>query len=296
MVSVIIATRNRSGILRYCIDSLLKQTAGTDQFEVIVADNASTDDTSTVVNGYCKSYANIKYLSETNIGSSAPRNAGAAQAKYEWLAFIDDDGWVENDFIEEVIDTARQFPFTCFGGWFVPWYRQPKLKWMKDEWFSFPKFLEQTGELKAPDNIPAGIFIIKKASFNLVGGFPLNYGIINGQMGFAEENWIQMELRKRGLPIGFNPKLLLHHLVAEQKYQWRWHLLKSYRKAIDMQKLQGPLSFSQKLMNILRGIAAAFFQLLKNLPLLLFSRTYYYQNYLISSLSFTYRMFGSARA
>ena len=54
MVSVIIATRNRSEILKYCIDSLLKQDASTDLYEIIVADNDSTDDTKKMVDEFKK--------------------------------------------------------------------------------------------------------------------------------------------------------------------------------------------------------------------------------------------------
>ena len=295
MVSVIVATRNRSGILPRCIDSLIAQEASKDLFEIIIVDNDSTDDTAKVIHQYVSLHPNIVGIKEVSIGSSAPRNAGIKIARYEWLAFIDDDGWVEPNFITEVIKEGNRNIYACFGGWFIPWYIQPKLKWMKDEWFSYPKFLSTTGDLDPKLYLPCGILIVNRGYMNELGGFPENLGIINGKMGFAEENWIQYELRKRNLRIGFVPSLVLHHLVAPVKYHLSWHLKRLYYKGRDWQHINGKIHVFEKIKRIIRGSLAAIYLLVKNLPRLLTQKNYYFQQYIIECLSYALRMWGSVK-
>lgn len=87
-ISVIIPTHNRSELLARAIRSVLDQTYN--QVEIIVVDDASTDNTKSVVESFRA--ANIKYIRhETNMGGSASRNTGIKNASYEYIAFLDDD-------------------------------------------------------------------------------------------------------------------------------------------------------------------------------------------------------------
>lgn len=92
VVSVITPTYNDSGTLSRAIDSVLNQTYGT--FEYIIVDDASTDDTESVVELYDDT--RIQYLRhEENKGGSAARNTGIEQAKGKYVAFLDaDDEWL----------------------------------------------------------------------------------------------------------------------------------------------------------------------------------------------------------
>ena len=72
-VSVIIPTYNRGWIVREAIDSVLAQ--GFKDFEVIVVDDGSTDDTDRILESYA---ASIRFIKQTNLGVSAARNKGIA--------------------------------------------------------------------------------------------------------------------------------------------------------------------------------------------------------------------------
>ena len=82
-VSVIIPTYNRAGMLRQAILSVLAQTYR--DFEVIVADDGSTDDTDAVVASFQDT---VRYIRQANSGASAARNLGTSVARGDYLLFL----------------------------------------------------------------------------------------------------------------------------------------------------------------------------------------------------------------
>lgn len=86
-VSVIIPTYNRSGYLSQAIGSVVAQTYG--DWEAIIIDDGSTDDTATVV--VAMGDPRIRYYRQENAGRSAARNRGLELARGEFIAFLDDD-------------------------------------------------------------------------------------------------------------------------------------------------------------------------------------------------------------
>jgi len=88
MVSVIIPTYNRAHVLARSIQSVLNQTF--QDFELIIVDDGSTDDTESLVNRF--SSKKIKYVRhQKNQGGSPARNTGIRLAKGDYIAFLDDD-------------------------------------------------------------------------------------------------------------------------------------------------------------------------------------------------------------
>jgi glycosyltransferase involved in cell wall biosynthesis len=89
LFSVVIPTFNRAGHLRQALDSVFAQTFG--DYEVIVVDDGSTDDTEKVANHYGN---RIQLFRQSNQGPGAARNLGIQEARGEFVAFLDsDDIW-----------------------------------------------------------------------------------------------------------------------------------------------------------------------------------------------------------
>lgn len=94
--SVVIPTFNRAGLATAAVKSVLAQTYH--DFEVIVVDDGSTDETREALEQFaskdrtCEN--DVRYVYQTNQGQSAARNKGIAEAKGDWIAFLDsDDTW-----------------------------------------------------------------------------------------------------------------------------------------------------------------------------------------------------------
>src|SRR3989344_8773435 len=100
MISVIIPTYNRALMVKRAIESVLAQSY--ENFEIIVADDGSTDDTKEALSGYINS-GKIKYIFQDNAGPGAARNAGIKHAKGELVAFLDsDDEWVPDKLEKQI--------------------------------------------------------------------------------------------------------------------------------------------------------------------------------------------------
>ncbi len=90
LVSVIIPTYNRAWALKKAIDSVLEQDYK--NFELIVVDDGSTDETEALVKKYEKS---VKYIQQPNMGVSTARNKGISASAGPFIAFLDsDDYWL----------------------------------------------------------------------------------------------------------------------------------------------------------------------------------------------------------
>jgi len=88
LFSVMILTHNRSDLLQEAIQSVLAQTF--QDFEIIIIDDHSTDNTCQVVSSYQDK--RIKYyLNERSKGQAGARNTAISKSKGEWIAFLDDD-------------------------------------------------------------------------------------------------------------------------------------------------------------------------------------------------------------
>ena len=109
-ISVIIPMYNAEKYIDECLQSLLKQTF--QNFEVIVVDDCSTDNSVRIVENLQKNFeGRLKIIStEKNSGwASVPRNLGLSVAKGKYVTFMDNDDFMEPDALNELYETAEKF-------------------------------------------------------------------------------------------------------------------------------------------------------------------------------------------
>lgn len=107
-VSVIIPAFNGAGTIREQLDALCEQTY-LGEYEVVVVDNGSTDETPQIVDEYTNRDHRIRLVpSPKSQGTSAARNAGAAAAKGDFLAYCDQDDVASKDWLCALVEIAPQ--------------------------------------------------------------------------------------------------------------------------------------------------------------------------------------------
>ncbi|MFX0134838.1 MAG: glycosyltransferase [Candidatus Hodarchaeota archaeon] len=101
-ISVVIPVYNREKILRQCLNSVLNQTYN--NYEVIVVDNNSTDNTKKIIKKFQKKNKKIKYLFESKRGTAAARYKGEINSRGDIILMTDSDCIVPKNWIEEMIE------------------------------------------------------------------------------------------------------------------------------------------------------------------------------------------------
>jgi len=102
-ITVAICTYNRSFILERTLKSLTRQTVSPSQFELIVVDNGSQDDTIKICNMMKDELPDLRYIStQTNTGTSMARNAAFKASKGDYILFMDDDSIASETWIERL--------------------------------------------------------------------------------------------------------------------------------------------------------------------------------------------------
>lgn len=108
-ISIIVPVYNAEVTLPRCIESLLRQTF--QDFEIILIDDCSKDQSCTIIKQYENQDNRIKYVFATkNEGSSAARNLGLDFARGEYVMFADSDDFVTSDWIEQLYHTQTTNP------------------------------------------------------------------------------------------------------------------------------------------------------------------------------------------
>ena len=101
IVSVIITTYNRGYLIDKAINSVLNQTY--QDYEIIIVDDGSTDNTKEVVKGFIDSRINYIFYAD-NLGVSAARNTGIKASQGEYIALLDsDDEWLPEKLEKQVV-------------------------------------------------------------------------------------------------------------------------------------------------------------------------------------------------
>ena len=103
-VSIVVPVYNTAEYLPACLDSILAQSF-TD-FELILVDDGSTDDSLRICEAYAFRDARIRVFHQQNAGVSAARNFGVEQAQGDWLCYVDSDDVVLPAYLQDMLEAA----------------------------------------------------------------------------------------------------------------------------------------------------------------------------------------------
>ena len=194
LVSVIIATKNRAHYLSEAIESVLRQEYR--NFEIIVVDGGSTDNTEEVA----KSYKEVRFILQDGGGIAEAWNLGISIAKGDMIAFIDsDDIWTANK-LRVQVDYLLAHPEVQ--------YVVSKLKYFLQPGCPIPAQFRKnllTGEY--PGYLPQSL-LARKELFAEIGTFDGHYKIGN------DIDWF-VRAKDQCVPMTIIPEVLLHRRVHE---------------------------------------------------------------------------------
>lgn len=224
MLSIIICSYNRASYISDALTSLYCQSAGLNEFEVIIVDNNSTDNTKEIYAIWRQTNTNgqFTFISETKQGASFARNMGATIAKGEWVCFMDDDAVATPNYVENILKHIQNKPDAVgFGGRIIPKYIPAEPKWMSYYVSSLVGNFDyapiacafENGKYPLESNM-----IVKKTVYDQIGGFNVNLPGVVGTLRIGGEG---KELFYKILALGhiiyYDPAICVHHVVEVKK-------------------------------------------------------------------------------
>jgi glycosyltransferase involved in cell wall biosynthesis len=114
LCSVLVCTYNRAALLRDTLQSLCRQTLNADEFEVIVLDDGSRDETREIATAF-GSRLMLRYAYQRNAGLASARNHALFLSQGEIILLLDDDDVASPELLEEHIKTHRAYPQDNFA-------------------------------------------------------------------------------------------------------------------------------------------------------------------------------------
>ncbi len=224
-LSVIVCTYNREKYIGECLRHLANQSMDSKDYEVIVVNNMSTDDTEKIVQKSMKEnpQTNFRYFMEDRQGHTFARNRGINEAHGKILSFIDDDAFVSHGFCMEIDSFFDQSTdAAAIGGKIIPEYESGKPKWMSKYLLPLVAALDRGGEVNkfTGSKFPIGAnMAFRKSIFDKYGLFDPELGRRGKGLEGGDEKEVFLRLKKGREKIYYVPKVAVHHIIPPHRVQ-----------------------------------------------------------------------------
>lgn len=230
-LSIILPTYNRSALLKVAIAALLRQTAPSNSYEIVVVDNNSSDGTAEVVTAFGD--PRLRVIHEPRQGLSFARNAGLEAARAPIVAFTDDDvvaapAWVET--LVAALDANPQVDGV--GGRVLPAWVNQRPSWLTREHWA-PLALQDHGDgprifdRSRPTGLIGANVALRRTVFNRIGLFSPDVQRVKDGIGSTEDHDLLSRLYDAGGRMLYEPGMLVIAPVqpdrCDRRYHRRWH-------------------------------------------------------------------------
>jgi glycosyltransferase involved in cell wall biosynthesis len=223
-LSLVICTRNRATRLAQTLKRVLAIRSQL-TWELIVADNGSTDHTSAVVDECAAAcHRPVRRIYEPGRGVSHARNAGWQSAKSDIIAYIDDDCYPAEDYLDAVFDCLSKDPRLGFVGGRILLYDPSDRRITIQESLEPQSFLP--GSFIHPGAIHGANLAFRRAALIEVGGYDPWFG--PGALFVAEELELLARISAARWAGAYDPKPLVYHHHGRKTAKEEWFLMRSY--------------------------------------------------------------------
>lgn len=237
-ISIIIPTYNRSSLIIRTLDSFLNQNFKKNDFEIIVINNNSLDNTEIILKKYIKAKEEtfqIRYLNEKKQGVHYARNTGAKYAKFDLLYFTDDDMIADQNLLQEIALTYTNFPnITCLTGKVLPiWESNPPswiLRYCKNQYLSLLDLNIQFMIAPRLNMLYSCHQVIRKNAFFKVEGFNPEYTY--GKYLGDGETGLNLKLEKNKYLFAYNSRAITSHIIPEKRLKQKYFINRIKNNAV----------------------------------------------------------------
>lgn len=223
MISIIVCTYNREIYLPKMLQSILDQTCSTDKFEVILVNNNSPDNTHQICIDYQEKNKtiNFHYFLETQQGLSYARNRGLKEASGDYLIFIDDDAFLDENYIEELESYLKDTPeLVGFGGKILPYLECELPNWMSPYLSTLMSIIDLGKDVKlfSGKKYPIGANMgVSRDVVEKIGNFNEALGRSGSSMLGGEEKDFFFRIKQANISIYYFPKMLVNHVIPPKR-------------------------------------------------------------------------------
>jgi glycosyltransferase involved in cell wall biosynthesis len=221
--TIILCTYNRCESLAKALESAAAlDLPAPDEWDVLVVDNNSSDQTREVVEGFCRRYpGQFNYVFEPNQGKSYALNSGIHQACGDVIAFLDDDVEVDSGWLRNLTAPLKDKKWVGAGGRVLPEAGFVPSRWMdvnsRDGLAPLAIFdlgLE-AGEL---EEAPFGTnMAFRKEAFEKYGGFRTDLGPRPGSEIRNEDSEFSSRLLAAGERLWYEPSAVVYHIIPKNR-------------------------------------------------------------------------------
>jgi glycosyltransferase involved in cell wall biosynthesis len=228
-ISVIVCTYNRCQTLAKALDSIAaSMVPNSVEWEVLVVDNNSVDQTREAVDDQCRRYpGRFRYLLEPQQGLSWARNAGIRESRGDVLAFTDDDVIVETTWLWNLVAALDSGEWAGTGGRIIPLWEQPRPRWLPpDKLRGGPFVAFDLGPVPLSlTEAPVGAnMAFQKEVFRKYGGFRTDLGRLADVLRGCEDTEFGQRLLIGGERLRYEPSAVVHHPVPQSRLRKKYLL------------------------------------------------------------------------
>jgi len=263
-ISSIICTLNRADYLRKAIKSLVEQTLTKEDYEILVVDNGSTDNTKQIVVEEFAQVQNLRYIYEPIMGLSQARNTGLAHATGKYVAYLDDDAiacphWLQK--IVEVFETVNPQP-GCAGGKIEAIWEAPRPLWLSDTLMTYLSALDYSQTPISLNDTPCRLhganIAFPKNLLKDMGGFQVDLGRKGNNLLSNEEFLVQQQLVDKGYSCFYHPEIAVSHHVPASRLTKDFFVNRLYWEGISKAIVQMHQESPSNLQRLRRTVSRVF--------------------------------------
>lgn len=238
ILTIAICTYNRAEKLYSCLKSLAQQNINLDNINILIIDNNSPFDISSITKKFSDSFISTKTIIEYDQGLSNSRNRAIKECQTPWVAFLDDDAKADKNWVRTILSTINRNDFDAFGGPYSAWLAYgPLPSWLPSDYGTYQP-TQSYGPLQQGTHIPGGNCAIRLEVFKKIGKFSNNFGMKGKSCGYGEETLLFMKMQQQGFRLGFVPDMKIEHCVLPHKYNLSWQLRSAFSGGRDWIRLQ----------------------------------------------------------